>query len=677
MIDRFNRSQLTGKQTYWLVTIQYAGKSIRLSTAELDIESDDGDIHYFDGIDDIAMRDSLELFNDSLSENSLSLEAMFPVDVAALTSVGHDLSSSEVEVSEWIEGTTYEARRVAMVGSISDPEYGDTNTSVRFTIVSDATADTTEVPEQSAKVSTATANPAVLADGDLELPYPLIFGHPGQIDEDSYVTGSQMVWMDKTTAHHEGVIAGGWVTARYVYLNNDDFTTPTLFAIASRVDLLGRPVSMITSQAGATPGSTPETGTAYEFGLDAAGVDASFQPAISDSVKVCVSWRDPDDLNRGGMAGDDGETMRGAGDILMYLLRQSKKGADVGKIKAIASRLNAFKLDFVIDEFTGPLEFISANLLPILPVSLVSGPAGWYLVFWNYMATSADVLSTIDEDRNPAIDFGERISYDNGKIANQFVIKYAISIRTGNYQRSVTLGSRQPSEYASADMVCQLGDRIRIYAKSSDAAGDGIAVTVTGPAPLAVAESATEKTVSIVLPASGSASTTNDIIGIINTLTTVRAVLTGGNGLAPISGSTALGADATGMRQSFSLSLAKAKSIQASLACGISQRRQRSASNKTGIITKRFSSLCIYDPATAGMVAAWWARAFCFATRTVEARVPADEFGWLVKGNEVALTSSRLGLSSQVALIEEIESAGTGVLAMRFRIVADPARDVR
>lgn len=676
-VTRWNRTQRMGKRTYWLLTISYAGQSVRISTAELDIETDDGDVTYSAGLDDITVSDGLEMFASALSPARISMSAVFPVDVAALVAVGHDLSAATAEIAEWIEGTTYESRRPVLVGRVVDPEYGAAELPVRFTIDHGAVEDTSIIPDRSARIYAGTTNTAFLSEADLEIPYPQIFGHPGQIDDDTLVTGSQAYWRCKATYHHELVVSGHRTQLDYVYLNNDTDTTPVLFAVEYVIDGLGREIGIVPDGTSQATGTTPIEGATFQPGLDATTVSSSYQPATATPARVFVLWKDPDNTEAGGIIGRDGQLLRGAGDILIYLLARTNVGADLGKVKAIAPLLNGFKLDFVLDGGTKPMEFIAANLLPILPVSIVDGPDGWYFVVWNYAATANDAIAAINEDINTGITFGEYIRYDAQNVANEFELSFALSIRTGEYQRSISLGARGLNESANADFVGFNKDRIRIHATATGNAGDGIVVTFTGPGALAVAEDAAEKTVTVTLAAAGT-NTTQEVIDAINAgLTTVRAALAGGAGTAFVSGSADLGTNANGTRQTITLRLRQSIAQQSSMACSESKRRNTSTSNRTGIIRKAATSLVIYEPATAGMVLAWWSRAFCFAHRFVNAIMPADEYDWLVKGNVVALTSVRLGLSATIAHIEDIEGGDDGLIAVRFRMIEDPPRDAR
>jgi hypothetical protein len=104
--------------------------------------------------------------------------------------------------------------------------------------------------------------------------------------------------------------------------------------------------------------------------------------------------------------------------------------------------LNRFKIDAVIEAGVKPWDWIRANLLPILPVSVLKGPDGVYFVVWRHDATAADAIGHIDADGDAAIEVSETIKYDTSKIRNSFSLKYALSLRTGNYYGSATLGAK-------------------------------------------------------------------------------------------------------------------------------------------------------------------------------------------------------------------------------------------
>jgi len=58
---------------YWLLDLEFAGQTLRLSTADLDIASDAGDLHYVGTLQDVQLSEALELLDAQLPEASVSM----------------------------------------------------------------------------------------------------------------------------------------------------------------------------------------------------------------------------------------------------------------------------------------------------------------------------------------------------------------------------------------------------------------------------------------------------------------------------------------------------------------------------------------------------------------------------------------------------------------------------
>jgi hypothetical protein len=151
--------------------------------------------------------------------------------------------------------------------------------------------------------------------------------------------------------------------------------------------------------------------------------------------------------------GDDGELVRGAGDVLTYLLRETGMQVDAGRCATAAALLNSFKIDCAIDARTPIWEWLSANLLPLLPVSLATGPQGLYAITWRYNATAREAQWTIDADSDPTTQRASRVKVDSSKIANSFRIDFCSNRRTGETMQyrglAATYDADEPSVRAS------------------------------------------------------------------------------------------------------------------------------------------------------------------------------------------------------------------------------------
>mgnify|MGYP001559253862 CR=1 FL=1 len=660
-VSRWNRTQLQGKRVYWLLDLDFAGETLRSSTQALDVNSDAGPLHYHPGLEEIVYGRVLDVLGQGEEPASVPLEVLLPVDVPARVAAGHDLSSSTASLSRWIEGTAWEDRKVVLIGAVVDPAYGEEGVPTRFSLEAWLLEDTALVPEASAVVSKLTTNTTYLAEDDLEIPYPLIYGHPGQVRSEERVTGSIACWRSKNTYHHSVVLAGHRVQCAFVRANTDENTSTSVFQVNHVEDYLGREIAIIDAATDEPAGTTPIEGVAFYPGLDSAGVPASFQPGVDDSSPIFISWEDPDGLSLGGMQGLSGDLIRGAGDVMIDLLRRSRRQVDLGRLHAVKERLNGFNLDFSLSARAQSWEFVRDTLLPLLPVSVATGAKGIYLVVFDYGATAQDAVATIDADQNPHIAVSERVSYDSSRIANLLSISYAFSTRVGTYTKRLVMGARGVESHATGDIICYGNDRIRVIATTKGKGGDGIVVSVVSGA-FAPIEDAAAKTVT--LSFQSGVTTPEDMVDAINGLLgTVRAYMMSGTGTMFMSAGD-VGTSPTATEQTVTLLERDANGVDLpSHHCTVSQGRFRGRVNEAGTIAKDIESRLVYEPATAAMVLAWQARAFSLPWLRVSVALPEADYADLQEGNVVLFTRARLGLNNRVAHVEALEEGDDGLLA--------------
>lgn len=477
MPDRLHPNDLVGKQVRWLLDLTYAGRVIRLSDAECEVMTDAGDsLHYAGALQGLDVTEGIDFLADgSASAASVSVDAVLPLDVAKYMAQGHDLSAATGILYRWIEGTTHESARVVIVGCVRDPEYGAEGEPVSFSLEANVWDDTSSLPDAGLTVTGSNWDDDMILSLDaseLGLYYPIVIGQPGkvstEISSSGWCTGSQAVWVDHRRDgadpyHHLSiVIAGHHVSAAFVYLNTSEYTTGHRFYVRNTYDFAGHPVAIVpwwdTAQGQSTPplgnyfvylaggvgvGNEPYTYINTDpYVLGSQAIDSSFQPNDGEIMPVYVGWYDPDDSSAGGLRGNDGATMRGAGDVLEYLCSYSTIQIDRGRFAAAASLLNGFKLDFAIDAKTTAWQFVQANLLPILPCSVVSGPSGLYPIVWRYDATESDAICHLDTGIDPSVERFSSVTVDRSKIVNDFTLNYALSVRTGAYQAVARINAK-------------------------------------------------------------------------------------------------------------------------------------------------------------------------------------------------------------------------------------------
>jgi hypothetical protein len=663
----FHQTEILGKRIYFLVDIQFAGTTVRVSTDALVVPSDDGDLFYAGTAEPFVVNEEIELFQIASTPVSVPIAAWWPIDVVAMVRRGHQLGGCRAEISQWVEGSTYEDRKILLRGRIVDPEYG-ADGFVNCSIEENIYEDPAEIPlpgwdMREGRVTNLAAT-QVLGTEDIGVPYPVALGYPGRDPQavTGRTSGSRCCWISKATNRHFLLVSYGHVGAAQIdaidqagapiWLNHDDFTTGYQFRVLAGYDDAGVPISYVGD-------STANTGDVYE-GLEH-GVPAGdgFTPTPGEVVDVFASWPEG-----GGIRDENGRVIRKAGDVLRFLLRFANVPVDVGTFAAVAPELRAFNIDCSIDDRCKISEWLTERLLPLLPVSLCSGPAGFFPIVWKPDAGPAQALAHIDADLDPRIEVSEAVEVDTSNIYNDFTLTYGYARRTDDYLYTARLGAEYVAgtNRARCDFIRD-DDRIRVEALDRGLDGAGIRVEFTTGAPANV----TDGVGLVTLQFDDGVDDTDAIVAALNTSTIVQASEISDSG-------TNWGFSAIDDTDQ-TLILADDAVLPHPL-CAFSQSQLRDDERRDpGVRPWAEESPLVIDKATAYAVLGWKAAAFALPRRRLTIRVPMHDWGWLRRGNVVTFTYARLGFEAHVALIESLEWGSDGVLGVRLAFIDNPARD--
>lgn len=681
------RSEIQGRDIVWLLDFAYAGQTFRLSSRPITVPSDDGDIPYLGNLGECVVTSSVDLFSDSPTPPKASVEILFPVDVPALVLAGHRLGSARVEISQVRAETQdagasaddWEDRRVVLRGRVNDPEWGTTADPIRFTVAQDLYTDRSVIPDADAVVSDAdqfysvTAGEPVnvlLSAADIGIAYPTIIGQPGldPITFGGWITGSQALWANTQSFLHQLIIAGHRVAATSVMINCDDEIMGQWMPVSHVYDARGREVAIIGDVA--TPSGNPVQG--LHSGLEETGggvandMPTVYQKEYSATLNVYVGWP-----FGGGAIGRNGQAIRGAGDVLEWMLQRTSLAVDFGKVAAASAFLNRFNIDAAIEATCSPMEWILHHLSPILPMSLTVGPAGVYPVVWRYDAGPDDAVAHLDADSDPRISIGPTVTADTSRITNQFTLDYARSRRTGGYAHRARIGGTYEAVEGYASGQLRGGSNqpggtgepciIKVSAVTPGPAGRvRVIMNDGGGNPPVITDSVATNTVTIgytiILD------TIDEIVTAINTSTLITAQ--GASGLA--FSQVAWDLDITLVYED--------RSQHQDYYCAISQRRYE-AEDGTGIFSEAMESDVIYDRNTADAVLAWKARALALEHTTTAALAPFGDYGWIRNGDPVLVTRTALGIVRKLFRVEETEEGADGMIGFRLRHTEDPMRD--
>jgi len=402
------RSELVGAELVWLLSVTYAGRVFRWSTSPVDLTDDDGAPIYFDGgMDPVEIEDGVRLLSTGIEDLSIPFDVVFPVDVALWIQRGHPLAESAAEVAVMIQGGTYQERRVVLLGTLTQPTYGAEYEPVSFSVERPPWDDRALIPTAKQKVNASSPS------SQQGRWFPLVFGTPGAFTWASgtatVTSGSPAIVLtvsgdDAATL----LIAGHWVDAANVRIY-DAGGAGENFAVTNTTNSSGR----------------------------IATVDVSAASTVNlESDDWWVGWNDG-----GGMLNDTHDAPRsGAGEVLEWALRQSTIPIDRVRWSLARPTLDRFKLSGYIDEPVSPWEWLADNVLPLLPVSVRSGPAGSFPVVFQYDATSADAVESVTAGAG-FVRVGS-VVYPNAAtdLVNEIRIEFANRARTSEPYRLVTVG---------------------------------------------------------------------------------------------------------------------------------------------------------------------------------------------------------------------------------------------
>lgn len=482
-----------GSRVFVLIDLYFGGEPLRIAATELDVTDAAAglDYHYTAGCDEIAFTEPFDLLDDAGAGVSISMDLHLPVDVAQLIARGEQLAGARVVVSQWVEGTDWSLRREVLDGEVSDPIYdeaGEDGAPVSLTAQPVAESIKILSPPPDHIVTGANwANATSLTEEHLGVPYPTIIGTPGvvatDLQADGRITGSTACWVDYTDDLAAGgglsdgggrtglvaVIADHHVTATRVIACTDEYPTGYRFSVTNDYDAAGHPVAVLLwfQSAATTPAdiyeydlgvvygwSSVDTDAVTVYGLGHSGIHTPMGFSSDTQIRLYISWLDP--LTGGGGKVWRGRLLRDAGDVIEWALSESGRLVDWGRCAAAAPALAGFKIDARIDGFSDRYDWLMDEVIPLLPVTLAEGPQGWYYIVWRYDARPEDAVQHLDFDADPQLEIVSKVETDSSKIANDFTLSYALSVRTGNHIAVARLGDLAYSQSAPRSIPSEI-----------------------------------------------------------------------------------------------------------------------------------------------------------------------------------------------------------------------------
>jgi hypothetical protein len=424
----FHATELREAEPIWLLVLTYAGREFRFATEGIVVESAGGELLPFEGtLGPIDIEEAFDFLSESAEFPSVSIQVVFPVDVAELIEQGHDLAASTGELSLLLEGNQWESRRVFLRGEVSQPQYGAEGEPVDFSLERLPLDDSALFPPPGLVVS-STSQPDA-PEGSIGKTYPWVFGEVGATVDEAGVTiaayatpGFQVDLLTGSGGHREILIAGHHVNA----------TTVNIYNKTANQNMSSQPVTNRTDSLGQA--------FAYTQFTTGAGSD--------DKDEYSIDW-----TGSGGSYPNlhhDGPLERG-GDLLRFMLSQSSLDVDAGRTVAAAELLQSYRFGGFINKPVAPLKWLQEHLIPLLPVSIAVGGEGIYPIVWRYDATTEDAVESITA--GPQFERQGAVSYESEEVLNEIRLRFGFAEWKDDFTRSITItgdpDSADPNQISS------------------------------------------------------------------------------------------------------------------------------------------------------------------------------------------------------------------------------------
>jgi len=363
----------------WLLDLTWPGPgaTTRLSSRPVSVDNPSGTQWlYQGGIPALRVTTEAPFADVSVGMRTVSLAGV-PLD--------HDLvkrfplAASAFELSYWKVGTPWTARVPVLTGTVKAATWGAEGQGVTLELAEQPIEDRALLLRGDWAINDTDWPDA--PEGSLGEIMPLVFGSPGVYRDGGVAktaAGSPAILVDETVPRL--LIAGHPVEAENVTIYTPDAGDGLRTAVkaVSRVYKGGRYVSVVDLTPGTLGGGGTVTGS--DFGELAAG-DVLLETLIGWSYHVI--W----DQGGGGLPGENGRALTSAGELLEWTMRRSSIQGDWARFRLARRWLDGMRIDTYVDvDDLRPWDLIRQVLLPLLPVTLLSGPRGVYPVVWRLEA---------------------------------------------------------------------------------------------------------------------------------------------------------------------------------------------------------------------------------------------------------------------------------------------------
>jgi hypothetical protein len=423
-----------------LLDLHYAGQVYRVASEPIDVVDSAGrSLSYAGGLLPVDVAETLGRLSIDAAAPTATVRCILPIDVAAYRRAGHDLTRATATL--WMVPCPAGEARLStpmvlaadrwplLTGSIRRPTYAIPDAppgAVEFTLSAAPWTTSAPIVPADARITSATW-PGASREA-FGKRYPRIIGAPGGFSTGGAATdaaGSPAYCIQRSGAGDAEIllVAGHTVAAGLIGIidpsGNVYSQTPT-----STTDAQGRRIAYVNI-----------TGAAAPFDLTA--------------TEYWVSW------------GDDAQSPTDAVDVLVWALSLTGQPADVPSFEALKGRVPSVKIATYINDDSTPWEWVQANVLPLLPVTVRRGPDGLYPVVYDSAvrgsAARAHVQASDSPDYGGAGDWvavsGVTVQTEPEDLDAATVVRYAYDGQRGGPLGAVAVDSQRGSWYSRAAAI--------------------------------------------------------------------------------------------------------------------------------------------------------------------------------------------------------------------------------
>lgn len=373
----------------WLLDLELYGRVYRYASEAVTILDKDGtEYRYSAGLAD---------FSSGAAPESMAVSLDTDEDWETLWADGQEVENQPATLRRILDGMILERARTLVAGVVTAASFGFPGSPgvLTFTVARREGTAGDLMPRASEVLNAENWPPTLTLDAQaVGAHYPIVFGYPG------HPGGGHPAWpvlVTKAIASTPQAIVGQHsmqATAADMWDASDGLQEINNRALTAGNDGTGNRVKTC-SLAGFSV--TPILGRKYY---------ASFNKS-----------------DGGGVLNAEGGLCRGAGDVILWVLDHYGGDAKVDRqrIYQQKGRLNAYKIDGVINAPIRAWDWIRSALLPLLPADIREGPDGRYIQLRTLTATPLDSEAILVEGRDIA-----RVSAPQARsaILNDFTISY-------------------------------------------------------------------------------------------------------------------------------------------------------------------------------------------------------------------------------------------------------------